>query len=193
MSLHPRRRSLAVQWPTMLWLVVVWVLLWGDLSVGNVLAGAVVAVAVTGALRMTPIEFHGRLHPWGLVVLVARFAWDLVRASIEVSAVALRPRHTPHGAVIGVQLRSHSDLYLTMTAELCSLVPGSLVVEAHRLTGMLYLHVLDVAQSGGVEQARQVVLDQEERVLRAFASDSEMRQAGLEPHPRRTGTREVRA
>lgn len=185
MSLHPRRRRLAAQWPTMVWLVVVWVLLWGDFTIGNVLAGAVIAVAVTGALRMTPIDFHGRLHPWGLVVLVARFAWDLVHASVEVSWVALRPRHTPHGAVIGVQLRNHSDLYLTVTAELCSLVPGSLVVEAHRLTGMLYLHVLDVEQSGGVESARQAVLDQEERVLRAFASDEEMRDAGLEPHPRR--------
>lgn len=185
MSLHPRRRKLAAQWPTMLWLVAVWVLLWGDFTIGNLLAGAVIAVAVTGALRMTPIDFHGRLHPWGLVVLVARFVRDLVHASVEVSWVALRPRHTPHGAVIGVQLRNHSDLYLTMTAELCSLVPGSLVVEAHRLTGMLYLHVLDVEQSGGVEKARQAVLDQEERVLRAFASDEEMRDAGLEPHPRR--------
>lgn len=192
MSLHPRRRSLAVQWPTMLWLVVVWVLLWGDFTVGNLIAGVVVAVAVTGALRMTPIDFHGRLRPWGLLVLVTRFAWDLVRASVEVSWVALRPRHTPHGAVIGVQLRNHSDLYLTMTAELCSLVPGSLVVEAHRLTGMLYLHVLDVAQSGGVEAARQAVLSQEERVLRAFASDAELREAGLAVHRRRP-EREVAA
>jgi multicomponent Na+:H+ antiporter subunit E len=67
-----------------------------------------------------------------------------------------------------------------MTGELCSLVPGSLVVEAHRLTGVLYLHVLDVAQSGGIEAARQSVLDQEERVLRAFASDAELARAGLE-------------
>jgi multicomponent Na+:H+ antiporter subunit E len=181
MSLHPRRHRLATQWPTVVWLVAVWVLLWGDLSVGNVLAGAVVAVAVTGLLRMTPIDFHGRIRPLGVLRLVGTFAWDLVHASAEVSWVALRPRHTPRGAVIGVQLRNHSDLYLTVTAELCSLVPGSLVVEAHRLTGMLYLHVLDVEQSGGVEQARQRVLDQEERVLRAFASDDELRDAGLVP------------
>ena len=58
-------------------------------------------------------------------------------------------------------------------------MPGSLVVEAHRLTGMLYLHVLDVRQSGGIEAARQAVLDQEERVLRAFASDEELVAAGL--------------
>ncbi|RZK35963.1 MAG: DUF1080 domain-containing protein, partial [Hymenobacter sp.] len=32
---------------------------------------------------------------------------DLVKASFEVSLIALRPRYVPHGAVIGVQLRSH--------------------------------------------------------------------------------------
>ncbi|WP_448062460.1 Na+/H+ antiporter subunit E [Cellulomonas hominis] len=184
MSLHPRRRAWHAQWLTVLWLTTVWVLLWGDLSIANILAGLVIALAVTAGLRMSPIDFHGRLRPWGVVRLVARFLVDLVRASFEVSLLALRPRHVPHGAVIGVQLRGHSDLYLTMTAELCSLVPGSLVVEAHRLTGMLFLHVLDVELSGGIEKARQDVLDQEERVLRAFASDAELVEAGLEPRRR---------
>jgi multicomponent Na+:H+ antiporter subunit E len=177
-SLHPRRRA-RVGWGTIVWLAVVWVLLWGDLSIGNVLTGLALAVLVTFGLRMQPIDFHGRVRPGRLVVLVARFVADLVRASFEVAAIALRPRYTPRGAVIGVQLRGHSDLYLTMTAELCSLVPGSLVVEAHRLTGMLYLHVLDVRQAGGVEAARAAVLAQEERVLRAFASDDELAAAGL--------------
>jgi multicomponent Na+:H+ antiporter subunit E len=81
--------------------------------------------------------------------------------------------------VIGVRLRSHSDLYLTVTAELASLVPGSLVIEAHRLTGMLYLHVLDAEAAGGVEAHRAAVLELEERVLRALASDAELERAGL--------------
>jgi multicomponent Na+:H+ antiporter subunit E len=179
MSLHPRRHRLRTQWVTVVWLTVVWVFLWGDLTVGNVLAGLIIAMAVTTGLRMAPIDFHGRFRPLGVARLVVRFAADLVRASFEVSFIALRPRYVPHGAVIGVQLRSHSDLYLTLTAELASLVPGSLVVEAHRLTGMLYLHILDVEQSGGIEAARQAVLDQEERVMRAFASDEELLAAGL--------------
>lgn len=173
------RWSVRAQWGTTLWLAVVWVLLWGDLSVANVLAGLLLGYLVTHGLRMTPIDFHGRIRPLGLAHLVGRFVLDLVRASFEVSLLALRPRHVPRGAVIGVQLRSHSDLYLTMVGELCSLVPGSLVVEAHRVTGMLYLHVLDVEQSGGIEAARRVVLEQEERVLRAFASDEELAEAGL--------------
>lgn len=168
-----------VPWWEVAWLAGVWVLLWGDLSIGNLLAGVTIGVAVTVGLRMAPIEFHGRVRPPALAVLIGRFLVDLVRASFEVAAIALRPGYTPRGAVIGVQLRSHSDLYLTLTAELCSLVPGSLVVEAHRLTGTLYVHVLDVAWSGGVEAARRQVLEQEERVLRALASDEELTAAGL--------------
>ncbi|WP_028049259.1 Na+/H+ antiporter subunit E [Cellulomonas sp. URHD0024] len=179
--MSPHRARWHTQWPTILWLTVVWVFLWGDVSVGNVLAGLIVGFLVTTGLRMATIDFHGRLRPLGIVRLFARFATDLVRASFEVSLIALRPGYQTRGAVIGVQLRSHSDLYLTMTAELASLVPGSLVVEAHRLTGKLYLHVLDVRQSGGIEAARQSVLDQEERVLRAFASDDELVAAGLRP------------
>ena len=181
MSPTTRRRPWSAQWPTVLWLVVVWVLLWGDLSVANVLAGIAISLLITRGLRMSPIDFQGTVHPFGLLVLVARFVVDLVHASFQVSLLALRPHRLPHGAVIAVQLRSHSDLYLTLTAELCSLVPGSLVVEAHRLTGRLYLHVLDVEQVGGIERARQIVLDQEERVLRALASDPELLEAGLTP------------
>jgi len=190
MSLHPRRRRGPVQWATVVWLAAVWVLLWGDLSPANVVAGLCLGLLVTTGLRMTPVDFHGRVHPAGVARLLGRFAVDLVRASFEVSILALRLRHEPRGAVIGVQLRSHSDLYLTLTAELCSLVPGSIVVEAHRLTGKLYLHVLDVEQSGGIEAARQSVLDQEERVLRAFASDAELADAGL---PQRRAARGVAA
>ena len=171
-----RRRS---QWWGIVWLAAVWVLLWGQLSWGNVLAGLVLGAVVTWGLRMVPVDFHGRVHPWRVLVLLARFAVDVVRASIEVAVIALTPRYTPRGAVIGVQLRSHSDLYLTLTAELVSLVPGSLVVEAQRLTGMLYLHVLDLERSGGAEAVRAHVLAQEDRLLRALASPDEQAAAGM--------------
>lgn len=180
-----RRWTSRVQWWSVAWLTGVWVALWGQVSVGNVLTGVVVGTVVTTGLRMTPMDFHGRIRPWGLVRLLGRFAVDLVRGSLEVAVIALRIGYVPTGAVIGVRLRSHSDLYLTLTAELCSLVPGTVVVDAHRLTGTLYLHVLDVTHggqttSGGVETARAHVLAQEERVLRALASDAELVEAGLE-------------
>ena len=134
---------------------------------------------------MPMIEFHGRLHLLSLLYLAYRFVVDLVVASFQVAFRALDPRALPHGAVLAVHLRSHSDLYLTLTAEFVSLVPGSIVVEAHRITGMLYVHILDVPMAGGVEKARQHVLDTEARVLRAFASDEELEEAGLTRRPLR--------
>jgi multicomponent Na+:H+ antiporter subunit E len=179
-SLHPRRRAGAVQWPTIVWLTVLWVLLWGDLSVANLLAGVLIGLVVTTVLPLPPVASGGHIHPLGLLRLIAVFLKDIVVASVQVSVQAFR-RRMPRSAVIGVRLRSSSDLYLTLTAEFCSLVPGSIVVEAHRLTSTLYLHVLDVDTSGGVEAAKKAVLDQEERVLRALASDAQLVAAGLPP------------
>jgi len=180
-SLHPRRRRVRVQWHSLVWLTVVWVLLWGDLSVGNVLAGLAIAWVVSVVMPLPPIAAEGRVRPPALARLVGRFAADVVVASVQVGVQAFR-RDPPLSAVIRVRLRSSSDLYLTLTAELCSLVPGSVVVEAHRLTRTLYLHVLDVTGPGGIEAARRRVLEQEERVLRALASDAELAAAGLTPH-----------
>ncbi|WNB85745.1 Na+/H+ antiporter subunit E [Cellulomonas sp. ATA003] len=179
MSLHTRRRRIAVQWPTLAWLTVVWVLLWGDLTVANVLAGLAIALVVSIALPLPPVAAEGRLRPLGILRLFAVFAKDVVVASVVVSIQAFR-RRPPRSAVIRVRLRSSSDLYLTLTAEFCSLVPGSLVVEAHRLTSTLYMHVLDAGGADGIEDARRRVLDQEERVMRAFASDREIEAAGLD-------------
>lgn len=177
----PRHRTSAVHPLLIGWLTLVWVMLWSDISVANILGGVVVATAVTTVLPLKPVPFRPRFHPWGMAVLVARFARDVVVASFQVAIVALRPGRVPHGAVIRVRLRSHSDVVLTMTAELCSLVPGSVIVEAHRLTGTLYVHVLDVELAGGLDAARQAVLEQERRVLYAIAPADEIEAAGLPP------------
>jgi multicomponent Na+:H+ antiporter subunit E len=184
MSLHPRRHGLRFSIAATLWLTAVWVLLWGELSVANVLGGLVVAILVEFTLRMPSVHFTGRIHPVSLIRLLILFARDLVIASAQVVALAFTPRRVPRSAVIAVQLRTVSDLYLTLTAEVTSLVPGSIVVEAHRTTGMMYVHVLDVGISGGLEKAHQHVLDNEARVLRALASDAELAAAGLARNPR---------
>lgn len=177
-----RLRGIAL---SLVWLTLVWVLLWGDWSLGTLAAGLVIAVAVVVGLPMPAAAGAGRVHPVSFAYLVWRFTADLVLASIQVAGLALQRKRVTHGAVIGVRLRSQSDVYLTLTAALCSLVPGSIIVEAHRLTGVLYVHILDVEQSGGVEKARQHVLATEARVLRALASDAELAVAGLTRIPER--------
>lgn len=170
---RPRRRP-SFQWPFVAWLVIVWVLLWGDLSFANVLSGLAVAALVSLVFPLPPIAFAGRLRPLRLAWLVLHFCYDLVVASFGVAARALNPRHTPVNSVITVRLRSRSDLYLTLTGELLTLVPGSVVLEADRDTRTLHLHVLGANDEASMARARETALKQEERVVRALASDTEL-------------------
>jgi multicomponent Na+:H+ antiporter subunit E len=74
-----------------------------------------------------------------------------------------------------VPLHCPSDLGLTLTAEALSLVPGSLIVDVDRKRGILYVHVLNVADAASADHFRQGVLDLERRIIRAFGSPAERR------------------
>ncbi|WP_402463019.1 Na+/H+ antiporter subunit E [Isoptericola aurantiacus] len=167
------------QWPAVVALTVVWVLLWGDLSWGNVVGGALLAALVVLVFPLPRIETRATLRPLALAALMRRFVTDLVVASFEVAWMALRPGPLPRGAVVEVRLRNPDDVFLTLTAVLSTLVPGSLVVEARRRTGQVFLHVLDIEHSGGPEAVRADVLDLEERVLRALAPADVLARCGL--------------
>ena len=171
-SLRARKRTL--QWPVLLALMLTWVLLWGDLSFANVLSGLVVAIIGAMVFPLPPIRFAGTFRPLGLSKLVSRFALDLMVASVGVATRALDARRQPMNAIIAVPLHTRSDLYLTLTAELLSLIPGSVVVEADRSSWTLYLHVFGVEDERDITQAHERALRQEERLVRALGSDQEL-------------------
>jgi len=197
-SLHPRRRSarslrgLAAQWPAIAFLTVIWLLLWGDLSWANVIAGVLLAALILVMFPLPRVVVQTRFRLGPFLALAARFVTDLVVASFQVAWTALRPGHVPRGAVVAVRLRNPDDVFLTVTAVLSTLVPGSLVVEAQRRTGLVHLHVLDIDASGGVDGVRRDILRLEERVLRAFASDDVLERCGVAEPPAHTPDEEAR-
>ncbi|MDT9593339.1 Na+/H+ antiporter subunit E [Nocardioides zeae] len=161
-------RYRAVQWPMVLLLALVWWVLWGTYTPFSLLGGVVVAVLVCLVFPLPPLRLEMRLRPWPLVVLVARFHFDIVVASVQVAWTTLFPPKPLTNALVGVRLRSESDFVLTVVAELVSLVPGSVVVEVHRGTHSLFVHAIDVRNDDDVEAVRQRVLAQEKRVVDAF-------------------------
>jgi multicomponent Na+:H+ antiporter subunit E len=177
--LRRRVRRVATQWPTLLLLAALWVVLWGDLSWANVLGGLAVAAVVVVLFPLPHVAAHAKLRPVRFARLVGRFVADVFVASFQVAALALRTGPAPRGGVVGVRLRNPDDVFLTVVAEITSLVPGSIVVEARRRTGMLYLHVLDLRAAGGPDGVRARTLALEERVLRALANDTVLRRTGL--------------
>lgn len=172
------------QWPIVLALTAVWVLLWGELNALNLVSGVLVAVVVLAVFPQPAIAERVRFRPFALIRLLARFAYDVVVASAQVAAQALWFGRQPLNAVIEVRLRSRSDLLLTLTAELVSLVPGSLLIEVEPIghTGaarehdrnVLFVHIFGVRDSADVERARADVLEQERRVVEALATDTEL-------------------
>ncbi|HEY5787410.1 MAG TPA: Na+/H+ antiporter subunit E [Microlunatus sp.] len=152
----------------------IWVLLWGDLSLANLVSGFLLGLLITWVFPLPPIDFHGRFRLWPHTKLIAILLFDLVRSSFLVAAQAFHFGHTMRNAVVRVDLKTHSDLYLTLTSELVSLVPGSLVMEARRQESVLYLHVMGVRSDADIATARRKVLQAEQRVVRSFGSDDEV-------------------
>lgn len=172
-------RRPATQWPAVLLLAAVWVLLWGDVSWANVIAGLVLAVVVVVVFPLPPVKADATFRFVPFCRLAGRFVADLVVASLQVAWTAVRPGSVPRGAIVRVPLRDAGDVFLTLTAVLATLVPGTLAVETSRQSGCLFLHVLDLDGSGGADGVRRSTQDLEERVLRALAGDAVLERCGL--------------
>ncbi|MEH1098038.1 Na+/H+ antiporter subunit E [Micromonospora sp. CPCC 205561] len=163
-------------------LTAVWVLLWGTLSWANLISGLLLSVVLLAVFPLPPVTFAGRIRPVPLARFWVRFLRDLVVASAQIAWLAVRFGHPPLSAIIAVPLRVNTDLNLTLTAEALSLVPGSLILEADRTTGTLYVHVIGVRSWDEVERFRQGVLDLEARIVAAIGSPDELRRV-TGPHP----------
>ncbi len=176
------------QLPLLLWLVLVWMLLWGTWSWANLISGAGLALAVTVLLPLPPVVGGTRVHPVGLVVFVGYFFLDLVRSAALVAWQTLRRDAIGYSAIIRVQMRTDSDLLLTIVAESLTLVPGSVVIDMDRERRTLSLHILHVRDLADVERRRAGVLAEEERVVRAFGSPDEIAALAHPPGEAPAGT-----
>jgi multicomponent Na+:H+ antiporter subunit E len=167
-------RHLRHQLPLLVWLVLVWNLLWGTWSWANLLSGIVVALAVTLLLPLPPVVGGARVRPVALVAFVGYFLYDLLRSGALVAWQTVRPQGIDRSAIITVQLRTDSDLLLTILTESLTLVPGSMVIDLDRENGTIALHILHVRDESDVDRQRASVLAQEDRVVRAFGSPDEI-------------------
>jgi multicomponent Na+:H+ antiporter subunit E len=179
---RPRRRFPSLAEVSLL--TVVWILLWDRVTLLTLLSGAVLAVLVTLVFPLPPLPRTGRFRPVALAKLLGGLFYDMARASIGVVVLAFSFGTIPHSSIIKVQLWSRSDLYLTLTSDMVSLVPGTLVLEVHRSSSTLYLHVLNRTDPAGLAEAVRDALASERRVVRAFGTREEIAalQAGM-PYP----------
>lgn len=169
---RPARSRLRWQPRQVLMLTIVWVVLWGQLNLVTILGGVLVATLITVVFPLLPIEWGGRFHLWGAIVLVGHLLKDLAVASFRLALFAFG-RDIPSPGIVRIDLRSDSDLYQVNTAELVSVVPGTIVVDARRRSRILYLHVFDMPDPGMRDHVVADTLALEKRVVRALGSRAE--------------------
>ena len=173
------RRVLAAAVP-ILGLAALWCALWGQLTLISVVTGVAVGILVRGVFYLPPVHYGGRVRVRSLLALIGLLLVDVVRASFGVAWMAVRPGPPPANAVLAVPLRARSDVVVLTTAELLSLVPGSLIVEIDRDHSVLYVHAIDVGDRRAEDRVRRSVRDMEARVIRAVGSSRDRRRLDAE-------------
>lgn len=162
------------QLPLLVALVLLWMMLWGSATALTVISGVIVALLVTRAFYLPPVELSGRFNPLLFAAFGARFLLELVKASFQVASMAFSPGHIARSSVLAIQLLSRSDFIMTLTAISVSLIPGSIVVEADRAGGVLYIHSIGADTPEKVEKSRSDVLRIERMLVKALGSRDDL-------------------
>ncbi|MGD9618831.1 MAG: Na+/H+ antiporter subunit E [Mycolicibacterium sp.] len=158
-------KTIALRGWILCWLILVWVLLWGSFSAANLLSGLAIALLITVWFPLPPVPVEGRLRPLPLLLLVANVAYSLVVSSVQVAALALRPR-PPLSAVLRAHVALKSDLVLALAVNILNLTPGNIVLEIDQTHRMIYVHVLDVSSDREMKRFHRQ-LDTLQKLLRA--------------------------
>ena len=158
-----------------LWLAFAWVLLWGSVEVGTIVSGLIVATVVMVVLPLPRVPVEGLLRPLSTVWLVLVVAYYLIRSSIVVAWLSIRPKAPPRSAVLRAPMRLKSDFTLALAVNTLNLLPGGIVVRVDPVARYVYVHVLDAGTDEAVEQFRRQTAHVEQLYLRAFERDEDWR------------------
>ena len=170
-------RALGARLSLLAWLTLVWLLLWGFQDPGTVLAGLAVAIGVTVLLPLPRVPVEGRLHPLSTIRLGVTLAWYMVRSSLEVAWLSVRPAPAPHAEVMRAPLRLRSDFLLVLAVNSLNLMPGGIVVRIDPVHREVHVHVLDAGSPRARDSFHRQVATIERLFIRAFERPEDWRPA----------------
>ena len=178
-----RGRGIIQQLVLLISLVLLWLMLWDSITVVTMVTGIVLAFIITRVFYLPPIVLSGRFNVWHAAVFGLWFLYSVLHASIEVAWYAFRRKAVGAGSVIACDLRTSSDLVLTLIADTASLIPGSIIIDSDRAMGMLYLHFLDCDSEEKLRKAKAQVYYIEELLIRTLGSHRDLAALRARPDP----------
>ena len=152
----------------LLWLAFAWMLLWGSFDLATFAAGIIIALVVTTILPLPRVPVEGFLRPVSTAWLVIMVGFYLVRSSLVVAWLSVRPKAPPRSAVLRAPMRLKSDFTLALAVNTLNLMPGGIVVRVDPVARYVYVHVLDAGTDKAVESFRRQTAHVEQLYLNAF-------------------------
>jgi multicomponent Na+:H+ antiporter subunit E len=154
------------------WLTILWILLWDTVSFANIASGLFVALVVLSFARLPRLrgldpDQRVRINPFAAIWLVVFVLYKLVEANVVLAWEIVTPRDRIRTGVIAVPLRTQSDAAMMVVANVITLTPGTVTIEAIGSPPVLYVHVLHLHE---IDEVRSDLLHLESLTVRAFGS-----------------------
>jgi multicomponent Na+:H+ antiporter subunit E len=110
-------------------------------------------------LTHTPRYFYFLFH------FIPMFAWDCLKANIDVACRVLHPALPIKPGIVKVKTTLTTDVALTFLANAITLTPGTMTVDIDRDNGILYIHWIYI-QTTDIEDATRIIVEKFEKILK---------------------------
>ncbi|HHV20602.1 MAG TPA: Na+/H+ antiporter subunit E [Propionibacterium sp.] len=148
----------------LLWLLMSGSWTWGSLAMG-LLMGTIVLLAFPMPRRLARFRFRPIPLAWLTITFLANLFWS----SFIVAWMAMRPSGITEGRVVAIRLHDTDDFRRTVTAEMTSLVPGTVVIDLDP-QGHLLIHIIDHCDDARLLAEARRIHRLERRVANAFGA-----------------------
>lgn len=130
-------------------LLLMWLALNQSLAVGQILLGMFLAWLLPRLLARAEPASGGGQRPWLAVRLLARVLVDITHSNIAVARIILSLRtRERHSGFVHIPLAMRNPNALAVLAAIITATPGTIWVDYDGHSGVLIIHVLDLADEG---------------------------------------------
>lgn len=166
---------------TLVFLTVLWVGLWDDISVANIIVGAIVALGVLAFARQPRLARGDssavRVRPLAVLHFVVHVLVSIVQSNLVLAWEIVTPGTRINTGIVAVPLRTESRISMLVVANVVTLTPGTLTIEAKGSPPVLYIHVLHLRD---LDTVRRDLHRLEELSVRAFGTVAAREQLATE-------------
>ncbi|MFO7996908.1 MAG: Na+/H+ antiporter subunit E [Dehalococcoidia bacterium] len=154
-------------------LFVFWIIITASFSLANIVAGLISSFLIVLLVRLIfHIKFPEEITPLFLIrfpIFLARLAWEVIKANINLAWILIRPRLLIDPKIVRFKTELQEDFRRTIIADTITVTPGTLTLDAQG--DELLVHCLAPSHRKGLLEERQ----SEHLVLWLFGQEGQIR------------------